>query len=553
MTGPEAGIVPWHARLRSRTGSASPELQSDGTVRLQGEREWRFEGTPSETSLLTASLPGMAERLSDSLVLLSFGNAVGFFDLPGLGRLEVVSGKWDDRHYDAMLRELTEIAVNLPFSSGDTSALPYDRSVAAREDVLYHAFVYLRQVLLGASAPDEQLLPALQLVLRDPHRRFTRTEQTVPLSAARQVSGRGLARLVSGAGGMSRVGSTPREFPLARALRGHLPDRVDESSVVSSVDVPENRFAKAFLGLCMGTIEGMRAAIETPQNVFQRRILTECERMEGLLTPILRHSLWDQVGRMVHFPGSSTVLQRRRGYRTLLKHWIYLRMATRIPLSPERVRGLLEVKDIAELYELWSFFSIVEALGRRLGPPLAARRYEVGAMQASVRWDMEVRWPGGTRALYNPRFSRSRAGIRHSYSVPLRPDIAVEIPGVDGPELHLLDAKFKLDKLASFLPSDDDDDEHAEQVSGERRGSFKRGDIYKMHTYRDALVNARSVWILYPGTEFSFFSASDSSSYREPAGFSEVPDGVGAIPLRPADPDQRALDAVLGAMHHGRI
>ena len=50
--------------------------------------------------------------------------------------------------------------------------------------------------------------------------------------------------------------------------------------------------------------------------------------------------------------------------------------------------------------------------------------------------------------------------------------------------------------------SDKDGDD--EKV-GERSGTFKCGDIYKMHAYRDAIPDARSVWILYPGGEFRFF------------------------------------------------
>ena len=46
--------------------------------------------------------------------------------------------------------------------------------------------------------------------------------------------------------------------------------------------------------------------------------------------------------------------------------------------------------------------------------------------------------------MYNRRFSRSRKGQRHSYSVPLIPDIALSVP--DGPNavLHLFDAKFRV-------------------------------------------------------------------------------------------------------------
>ena len=58
-----------------------------------------------------------------------------------------------------------------------------------------------------------------------------------------------------------------------------------------------------------------------------------------------------------------------------------------IPLDRDGMRDLLELKNIALLYELWVFL------------------------------------------VYNQRFSRSRRGQRHSYSVPLIPDIALRVPG----------------------------------------------------------------------------------------------------------------------------
>ena len=69
---------------------------------------------------------------------------------------------------------------------------------------------------------------------------------------------------------------------------------------------------------------------------------------------------------------------------------------------------------------------------------------------------------------------RSRKGHGHSYSVPLRPDIALSIP--DGPNsgLHLFDAKFRVQGLADVGLSGSDkggDDDKA----GERAGTFKRG------------------------------------------------------------------------------
>ena len=68
--------------------------------------------------------------------------------------------------------------------------------------------------------------------------------------------------------------------------------------------------------------------------------------------------------------------------------------------------------------------------------------------------------------------------------------------------------------------------------------SWKKADLYKMHTYRDAIPQAHSVRILYPGTEERFFELSK-----------DQPDhGVGAIPLVPGTADHMHLNAVFASL-----
>jgi hypothetical protein len=534
----------WYTSLRSRRGDQVPEVGPDGAVRLQGEREWLFAGSPEEVARLVDALPG-AERLSDTFALLSFGNAVGIFEVPGLGRLEIVSGKWDERHYDRMLADLTDVAVGLPFTSGEAAALPYDRSVASREDVLYHAFVYLRHIVLGSADRDRELLPALSLILRDPHRRFERTTRSVPVEQARRIDSRSLDRIVSSRA-VTTVPAGMGTVLLARTLRGHLPERVEEPAVIATHDTPENRFVRAFLSFAQGITEGMRRVTEGKGGAFPVRVRRDCEEIEQRLRPILQHPLWEEVGPMIHVPVGSTVLQRRHGYREVFGHWVRLRLSTRIPLAPEKVRDLLEVKDIAELYELWCFFSLVREISSLIGKPAHAESPTTSPFQVGVPWDFQVRWPNGVRTIYNPRFSRSRSSRRSSYSIPLRPDIGLEIPFGPGEGLHLFDAKFKVDVSRQAFGADTED-ETDDIADAERRGVFKRADLYKMHTYRDAIERARSVWILYPGTELSFFSVTGESASDAEALPREL-DGVGAIPHLPDASDATLLRGVLARL-----
>nr|MBA2451134.1 DUF2357 domain-containing protein [Chloroflexota bacterium] len=393
-----------------------------------------------------------------------------------------------------------------------------------------------------------RLLPALRLILREPHRRFDRIRREVPLEVARRVDPSGLVRIAAGLGRPVAVApEVAARAPLARVLRGGLPTQVEEAQVRATYDTPENRFVKTFLAQIGGLIEGMKRAVRqrSAARAFERRILADCERMERALGPIRQHPFWDEIRPMAHLPLGSTVLQRRRGYREVFGHFSRLRLATRVPLSREQVRDLLEVKDIAHLYELWSYFSLVDGVNSVLGAPSSAGRPRADHFSLTVPRELKVDWANGTQLLYNPSFSRSRASARRSYSVPLRPDIALEVPRGANAGLHLLDAKFKLDRLDVVMA--EGEDEMLEEVAEERRGTFKRGDLYKMHAYRDAIGHARSVWILYPGTEMRFFGKGGGAA-TQPVALPEVLDGVGAIPLSPDGAGQPTLDAVLARL-----
>lgn len=538
---PRTESVDVDSRFRPRRGNAVAMRQPDGSIRLRGEVEWRFEGEPSVVSALEHALPGMVESLSPTLVFLSFGNSVGAFDVAGLGRLEVFSGKWGEADFERMLADLTEVATGLPFSSGSSAALPYDRSVAVHDEVLYHAFVYLRHILLGPAPAERLLVPSLELVLRDPHRRFERTTRVVPTEHARRIDPRGLLRMASARDGVYPAPAAAEHLALARQMHGHLPERIEETVVTGSYDTPENRFVKAFLTLVQGTITGMRRVVAGKDNAFALRIREDCDRMERLVRPVLQHGFWQQIGPMIHLPAGSTVLQRRRGYRELFEHWVRLRLATRLPLSRKQLHNLLEAKDMAELYELWCFFTVVREVEALIGRPRSARRYEITQMHLHVPWDLEVRWPNGTALFYNPRFTRSQSK-RYSYSVTLRPDIGLQVPSGMNAGLHLLDAKFRVDQINTVLSTAEDD--LPDEAAAERRGQFKRGDLYKMHTYHDAIPGARSVWILYPGTETRFFSVS-GEIHEQASDLPELVEGVGALPCVPGSTGQEGIYSLL--------
>ena len=523
-------------------GSDEPAPRTNHGYRLQSERKWVVEGDRQDLLAIANELPRSNRTWAGKhALILTLVNSVGVLDLPHLGAIELVTGKFSDHEFDAMLRDLTKAATTLPFSAGETGAGRYEVSTAPRDEVLYHAFVYLRYILSDRAPEDARLLPALNLILREPHRLWRSNRRDVRIETLTRIDAHTPLDLVTRTGTAVLPSSlSPSVARLAKRLGGSLPEVVSERKIRSTTDTPENRFVKAFIGQSRTIIGRMRSAVGSSRpDAFRRNVLLDCDRMEASLMPIARHSMWEEVGRMVRIPFSSTVLQRRRGYRRVLQHFSRIRLAPMIPLDKEAMRDLLELKNIATLYELWTFFRMVDEITAVLqSPPVRSGRLTSGPLQTDFAAGGTFEWASGVRLVYNRHFSRSRKKPRHSYSVPLRPDIALLVPDGRKSHLHLFDAKFRVHGLADvgFAGSDKDGDD---DKVGERAGTFKRGDIYKMHAYRDAIPDARSVWILYPGGEFRFFGVAGSGgrsghqAVSSPEGLPEELEGVGAIPLAP--------------------
>lgn len=450
---------------------------------------------------------------------------------PSSGVLANTCGKWGEDVFDALLRDLTDRALALPFSALEAAGLPHDRSIADRDDVLLHAFIYARHILLAADRP---LPRAFEAIFRDPHRRFGTERSTASLTSARRIDARTIARIVTGADGVVRATGSVAQTALVRALDGHLPAFVDVPRVESSFDTAENRFVLELLLQLRGIIDRVErvARSRAKSTPFWTRTATDCEAMRRVLVPLERNDMWNDVGRIGHVSLGSSVLQRRRGYKEVLRHHLLLRASARLPLDRHVVEHLLGVKDVATLYELWCFFAVVDAVGVVVGRapdcvPAMTVRDDLG-----VAYGFEVAWDGGPSVFYNLSFTPKMSAPRNSSSLWLRPDVVVAVGRDGNRELHAFDAKLRID---GALPSSDVEDDDRDPLS------FKSDDIAKMHAYRDALPSVRSARVLYPGEEARDFSSLEPGA-RET-------DGVGAIPLVPGQPPVhlvRVLERLFG-------
>ncbi len=484
------------------------------------------EGSPEEVAVVVTDLGAVVCKcIAPGVVLLRFGNSVGRIERAGgLGALSVHSGKWTEDDYDALLEDLSRVTAALPFASSSASSLPYERSEIDTQDVLYHAFIWLRHALLRESRGE--LRDAIEGILRHPHRRLVRISREVPVELAGRLGARALEDVAAG-----RWPVTESRLGFIVDGRRLLPERMTEDHPRESVDTAENRFVKAFLNECAWVVERVRTHIGAGGDSLARRVSFDCDRLAEILGPWRRASMWRAVGPMVHFPASSSVLQRRSEYRAVLRHHLMLRLGSRVPLEPTITRKLLESKDIATLYELWATFTIVDEVTAILGPPHESARVVVTHRTASVSRGLVVRWADGTALAYNHTYTRGQGFQGKSRSLQVRPDIALSVPGGPNAGLHLFDAKFRLKGTL-------DPEREAEDAS------YQHDDLHKMHAYRDAIPNARTAWVVYPGGhDEAFFDDGRRGLGAVKAGPLA---GVGALSLRPAA-GRAGLRAVLGA------
>ncbi|WP_297421427.1 DUF2357 domain-containing protein [Thermococcus sp.] len=239
---------------------------------------------------------------------------------------------------------------------------------------------------------------------------------------------------------------------------------------------------------------------------FGGRREADIERIRELLGKlefIGSDGLWDDVGEMTLFPYTSQTLLKGDGYRDLLE--LYREFTSYLPFFEELQRAI-DNKDIAKLYEYWAFFRLVDELGEILGKK-KLKIHVLPTGELSERGDVYAEFDNGWRLYYN----RPLSPKRWSYSVTLRPDFSLfnGNPSKGSTELiGIFDAKFKLDVVdePKEIEEFDEETEIAEET-GNYETWAKLEDVYKMHTYRDAL-GCRFAVVVYPGERSVFFDAN---------------------------------------------
>ena len=483
--------------------------------------------------------PSLAQRLKElggdligsGIGVLAFRNFVGRTEFAG-ATIEVVSTKIGAGGVSRVLEEISDLASNLVFgwrspAGFEATAVPLNRA-----PVPYHQLQFLRRNMILAP-PGERLQDLLAAIERNPTRRFEPERPVVSPERVRRLDNRAVHSIFSRMERLVPVpaGAAIANNSLAKALTfgtpscAHFPARVAAPRGRLSFDTAENRFVKHVVGECLALV--YRFVDHQKLHISLR---DDCRQMLSILEHAAAATFLSEAGRLSGLHAPSQALTKADGYREVFGFWNALTSHVSLPRSAVETTRLLEGRDMATLYEYWVFLKVLQAVSKvaqiqPAGPP-AIKRDDLGdslvlGLSSALGPDITVS--------FNPTYMRSTST---AYSTPLRPDVIVECEGLR----HAFDAKYRLERF-----------DVAESDADDRSATYKRADLYKMHTYRDAIAGLNTAFVVYPGSEFVFFDRS-GKKYSTPNDL-RMPDGVGAIPLRPADADPaQLLEAVLRAL-----
>lgn len=296
-------------------------------------------------------------------------------------------------------------------------------------------------------------------------------------------------------------------------------------------DTLENRYVKWMMERLIHKLDSLLEAVEKELNKKTERgeqahyeeWMDDIAVMKKKLEKKLDQPFWRRMGRLDRSL-MSLVLQMASGYRDAFQ--IYLTVSKGLVLQGRLYR--MSVKDVAQLYEYWTFL--------KLGQILARKYTMVSQDIVQVRRDglfVNLETNKQARRVFRHPVTNEeiiltyQKSVRSLPTVSQRPDtmLSIEKKGKDYHYNYIFDAKYRID--------------YAQEGSSYKENYRMPGpmeeDINTMHRYRDAIVAANDG--PYERTAFGayvLFPWNDEESYQEHHFYKSINKvNVGGLPFLP--------------------
>ena len=356
----------------------------------------------------------------------------------------------------------------------------------------------------------EAIIQALQTIWHNPYRKLATEEQWVYLNETKYVDEDTIIMMLKHPKYLQEYkGGELRHlaefFKNKKTDTKYLPLKVYQRQFIETLDNPENRFIKKFMDIILYWCDELeRLNILKEDSSHKKQI----ERLRNYVRYLRAEPLFADVGEMTIFPASSQVLLKRDGYRECLNIYRLLHLA-RIPIF-NNIQEAIDNRRIDQLYEFWCFFKLSEMLAKVINGEEAKPVFRIKeGPQGGLAVETEADLGKGYKLVYNKTCK--------GYTFNFRPDFSLikVIKDVKDEKLEVVfDAKFRFD-----LRELDEDLKNLEvEEEAIREGNLEKvvkiEDVYKMHTYRDALQCRASI-VVYPGdnppTEVMFYHSENKN------------------------------------------
>ncbi len=493
--------------------------------------------------------------------ILNFHGYVGksFFDIMLDGKrskphpFEVRSKKigYEDQ-YPSMIGDLSKAASGLIFEFSSPLYQWYDFGDKSR-DTLYQDFMFLEYLFRPNNLPH-----ALDIIRKNIYNRLETYKEEVPVSLVSSISPEGLIEMVSSPNNLIKKEEPPLNWPLE--MKNYIPIVMIQQCSKENIDTPENRLVKAFLhSLDMLIIKLKRSTrylneVKPGMGYIDSKLIEYCQ----IIHEYISEDWLVDIGQLEYIPSNSQILQKREGYREIFQFFLNFEFAFRLHWLEveENIKGYNQ--KLNQLYEYWCFFKIIKAISRITNEQIF---FEDLFETTNNKWNIQLKRGNKSKinftlningkninlsVMYNRLFSKNTKN--RSYSLPFKPDYTIYIKYGDRESFLHFDAKYRsegeildfYEKIGSYLDIDNysdllnkdniaqkiiDEEKLADDLDTEEQicRSYKAGDIYKMHTYRDAILKTEGAYILYPGDIQKIFFMDENET---------IP-SVGAFPLTP--------------------
>ncbi len=480
----------------SKLDNYTPLLLLDSeNIFLLEETEYQLIFTPEKSNANKVRFPAL-ENIDKTPVLkplsfdkniyggiLNFKSYVGrsFFDVDvdGLESVqipfEVRSKKMNyENHYSSMIADLAKAASGL---------ILYEKSPTFRyinfqqrvKKSFYEDFMFLEYIFRP-----ENLLSSYGYIRRDPHRVLEQFIEIVPTAFASSLGPTDLINLILNPGNLLKTCKTPPKWP--QVMGKYVPKRISQKNYEDTLDTPENRFVKYFLELLNELLIEMNIYIDSHD--IEGYPAEKTKEYAEIIQDYIFAGWLKEVGELYNMPSNSQVLQKREGYRDILDYFLIFEFEFNFQCEEitDDIKGYQ--KKLSQLYEYWCYLKLIKILSKLQNTKTTYESiFDFNKKEWSIKiksgkessqnfkideYDLEL--------TYNNTFRRNNPEC-HAYALPMRPDYSLTFKSNNIKFLLHFDAKYKCDIKTSFI----------------------KDDIYKMHSYKDAIANSLGAYVLYPG------------------------------------------------------